>query len=65
MAGEIDDNTSMENPNNYRSDLNSEEQIIMSDEMMDMEESENQCDMFAETPGWIMMSAGPWWVEEN
>ena len=55
----------MENPNNYRSDLNSEDQIIMSDAMMDMEESENQCDMFAETPCWMMMSAGPWWDEED
>ena len=46
------------NPTNYRSDLNSEEQIIMSDAMLDMEEFENQCDMIAETPCWIENADG-------
>jgi len=44
------------NPTNYRSDLNSEDQIIMSDAMLDMEEFENQCDV-DEAMGM------PFWIE--
>lgn len=51
------------NPTNYRSDLNSEDQIIMSDAMLDMEEFENQCDMIGEIPEWIDTDDGGEWSD--